>query len=57
VARSLVPAIRNPRLIPFAVLNWVYGLAIQAFVREHLKSLEEQPAIPGGCPILERPAA
>ena len=37
VARSLVPAIRNPRLVPFAVLNWVHGLAIQAFVREHLK--------------------
>ncbi|HKB00652.1 MAG TPA: radical SAM protein [Gemmataceae bacterium] len=37
-ARSLGPALRNPRLLPFAVQNWIYGLAIQAFVREHLNA-------------------
>lgn len=58
LARSMVPAIRNPRLIPFAVLNWVSGLAIQAFVRQHLKEVEERVAgAPGACSILERPAA
>jgi radical SAM superfamily enzyme YgiQ (UPF0313 family) len=40
VARSLAPAARNPRLLPLAVLNWTYGLAIQAFVRELLRTLE-----------------
>ena len=29
----------NPRLVPFVVLNWTYGLAIQAFVRKHLSEL------------------
>ena len=38
VARSLVPVLRRPRLLPFAVLNWVFGIAIQEFVREHLKN-------------------
>jgi len=37
VARSLLPALLRPRLIPFVILNWVQGLAIQAFVREHLR--------------------
>lgn len=36
-ARSLVPALRDRRVLPFIVLNWTYGLAIQAFVRRHLK--------------------
>jgi radical SAM superfamily enzyme YgiQ (UPF0313 family) len=40
-ARSLVPLLRNPRLLPFAVLNWTYGLAIQAFVKEHERNGEE----------------
>jgi radical SAM superfamily enzyme YgiQ (UPF0313 family) len=35
-ARSLP---RNPRLLPFVVLNWTHGLAIQAFVRAHLAEL------------------
>jgi radical SAM superfamily enzyme YgiQ (UPF0313 family) len=35
-ARSLLPALRDPRLLPFLVLNWVYGVTIQAFVAEHL---------------------
>src|SRR5262249_6297397 len=35
-ALSLVPAVRNPRLLPFVVLNWTYGIAIQSFVRERL---------------------
>src|SRR4029079_11816787 len=39
LARSLVPALRDPRLVPFAILNWTYGLAIQAFVGEHLASV------------------
>jgi radical SAM superfamily enzyme YgiQ (UPF0313 family) len=38
LARSLTPAVRDPRLLPVAVLNWTYGLAIQAFVRDHLGS-------------------
>jgi radical SAM superfamily enzyme YgiQ (UPF0313 family) len=37
-ARSLGPALRNPRLVPFVVQNWTYGLAIQAFAREHLRT-------------------
>ena len=41
VARA---GVRNPRLLPFAVLNWTYGLAIQAFVREHLKTTSAEPA-------------
>jgi radical SAM superfamily enzyme YgiQ (UPF0313 family) len=36
-ARSLRPALRKPRLLPFLVLNWTYGLAVQAFVRQHLR--------------------
>jgi radical SAM superfamily enzyme YgiQ (UPF0313 family) len=59
VARSLVPAVRNPRHIPFAVLNWVYGLAIQAFVREHLrKTARGRVAVsPAACSMLKCPAA
>lgn len=30
----------NPRLLPFIVLNWTHGLAIQAFVRQHLGATE-----------------
>jgi radical SAM superfamily enzyme YgiQ (UPF0313 family) len=37
VARSLAPVASNPRLLPLAVLNWTYGLAIQAFVRDLLR--------------------
>jgi radical SAM superfamily enzyme YgiQ (UPF0313 family) len=33
ILNSLVPALRNPRLIPFAILCWTQGLAIQAFVQ------------------------
>ena len=36
VARSLAPAVRNPRLLPFVVQNWTYGLAIQSFATELL---------------------
>lgn len=38
-ARTLRPALRNPRLLPFVVVNWVYGIAIQNFVREHLEKV------------------
>jgi radical SAM superfamily enzyme YgiQ (UPF0313 family) len=58
VARSLVPTIRRPRLVPFAILNWVYGLAIQAFVREHLRT--SRPAVAAKaepCSMLECPTA
>jgi hypothetical protein len=41
--RSLLPVVRRPRLLPFVVLNWVYGITIQSFVREHLRKLAEQP--------------
>jgi radical SAM superfamily enzyme YgiQ (UPF0313 family) len=37
-ALSLGPALRKPRLLPFVVHNWTCGLAIQAFVREHLRA-------------------
>jgi len=59
VARSLVPALRNPRLFPFAVLNWTYGLAIQAFVREHLRQPPPEPltGADAPCSILECPTA
>jgi radical SAM superfamily enzyme YgiQ (UPF0313 family) len=36
-ARTLLPVVRRPRLLPFVVLNWVYGITIQSFVREHLR--------------------
>jgi radical SAM superfamily enzyme YgiQ (UPF0313 family) len=36
--RSLRPALQNPRLLPFIIQNWTCGLAIQSFVREHLRS-------------------
>jgi Domain of unknown function (DUF4070) len=39
--RSLRPALRKPRLLPFLVLNWTYGLAVQAFVRQHLRFMTE----------------
>src|SRR5262249_12943469 len=42
-ARSLLPVVRRPRLLPFVVLNWAYGITIQAFVREHVRKLVEQP--------------
>jgi radical SAM superfamily enzyme YgiQ (UPF0313 family) len=42
-ARSLAPAVRDPRLVPFVVQNWTYGLAIQAFTREHLRTTAEGP--------------
>lgn len=42
-ARSLVPAARDPRLVPFAVANWVFGLSIQAFVAELLAGEGEAP--------------
>jgi radical SAM superfamily enzyme YgiQ (UPF0313 family) len=58
VARSLVPALRRPQLLPFAVLNWVYGLAVQGFVR---RLLDDLARVPGGetpeCSIVERLAA
>jgi radical SAM superfamily enzyme YgiQ (UPF0313 family) len=59
LARSLVPALRDPRLVPFAILNWIYGLAVQAFVREHLKQLAAEQAAPTEepCSILECPTA
>lgn len=46
VARSLVPVLRRPRLLPFAILNWVFGIAIQQFVRDHLKRLEVEARPP-----------
>jgi radical SAM superfamily enzyme YgiQ (UPF0313 family) len=56
VARSLRPTVRRPRLLPFAILNWTQGLAIQAFVREHLKATAaDSPAEP--CSIVECPTA
>jgi hypothetical protein len=58
-ARSLVPAARNPRHVPFAVLNWVYGLAIQAFVRDHLRETARGRVAesPSACSMLKCPAA
>src|SRR5262249_5327610 len=41
--RSLGPAWRDPRLVPFIVFNWTQGLAIQEFVGRHL----EQTGRPG----------
>ncbi|MCE9565269.1 MAG: B12-binding domain-containing radical SAM protein [Planctomycetes bacterium] len=43
VARSLVPVLFRPRLVPFVILNWVYGIAIQEFVREHLRQYGALP--------------
>src|SRR5262249_49695072 len=43
-ARSLVPVLRRPRLLPFAILNWVQGVAIQEFVREHLRNVPASEA-------------
>jgi radical SAM superfamily enzyme YgiQ (UPF0313 family) len=44
VARTLIPAVRDPRLLPFVVQNWTCGLAIQSFVRELLDELAaEEP--------------
>ena len=58
VARSLVPAMRRPRLLPFAILNWTYGLSIRAFVREHVRSTPDiDAAAAEACSILECPAA
>ncbi len=45
IARSLVPTLRDPRLVPFVFLNWVHGLAIQSFVQEHMKRLEPAAAV------------
>jgi radical SAM superfamily enzyme YgiQ (UPF0313 family) len=39
-ARTLGPALRDPRLLPFVIVNWTYGLAIQAFVARHLRDTE-----------------
>jgi radical SAM superfamily enzyme YgiQ (UPF0313 family) len=36
-ARSLWPALRRPALLPFLVLNWTYAIAIQEFVKQHLR--------------------
>jgi radical SAM superfamily enzyme YgiQ (UPF0313 family) len=47
-ARSLLPALWRPRLLPFVVLNWTYGIAIQAFVIRHLRSVP-----PSGSPPVE----
>lgn len=38
----------NPRLIPFVVLNWTHGLAIQAFVKQHLADTSEPEALATG---------
>ncbi len=43
VARSLLPAMVRPRLLPFVILNWVQGIAIQEFVREHLRQHGDLP--------------
>ncbi len=53
VARSLLPVLRRPRLLPFAILNWVFGVAIQEFVRDHLRRLEVEPrqAVQTGEPV------
>ena len=45
-ARSLLPALANPRLIPFVILNWIYGIAIQRFVTEHLRLLGFDDSLP-----------
>jgi radical SAM superfamily enzyme YgiQ (UPF0313 family) len=36
-ARSLRPVLRRPQLLPLLVLNWTYAIAIQQFVRLHLR--------------------
>jgi radical SAM superfamily enzyme YgiQ (UPF0313 family) len=35
----------NPRLLPFVVLNWTQGLAIQAFVKQSLSQTSEPVAL------------
>ena len=56
VARSLVPALRRPQLLPFGVLNWTFGIAIQEFVGQHLRT-NLTPNADESCPILQCPAA
>lgn len=41
VAGSLLPVLRNPRMVPFVIQNWTFGLAIQSFVRRHLRESAE----------------
>jgi hypothetical protein len=56
VGRSLLPAVPRPSLVPFVISNWTSGLAIQAFVREHLR----RPAVDRAdepCSIVHCPAA
>jgi radical SAM superfamily enzyme YgiQ (UPF0313 family) len=36
-ARSLWPALRRPRLLPFLMLSWTQGIAIREFVARHLR--------------------
>ena len=59
VVRSLMPARRDPRLIPFAILNWSYGLAVQAFVQRHLKETERKVTehVESTCSMVECPTA
>jgi radical SAM superfamily enzyme YgiQ (UPF0313 family) len=38
--RTLIPTLRTPRLLPFVLQNWTYGLAIQSFVQGHLAEIE-----------------
>ena len=53
VARSLVPVLLRPRLVPFVILNWVYGIAIQEFVREHLNQHAVSEPSVGGDRVVE----
>jgi hypothetical protein len=56
-ARSLAPAVRDPRLLPAVILNWTYGLAIQAFVAELLAEPGEGGADRDTGPVTALPPA
>jgi radical SAM superfamily enzyme YgiQ (UPF0313 family) len=43
--RTLRPVLRRPGLLPFVVLNWMFGLSVQAFVRQHLRDTKPEPTI------------
>jgi radical SAM superfamily enzyme YgiQ (UPF0313 family) len=36
-ARTLLPLVLRPRLLPFLLINWTQAIAIQAFVTRHLR--------------------
>jgi len=45
VLRSFVPLLARPKLLPFVILSWVQGIAIQEFVRDHLRRTRELPEV------------